>query len=349
VIQASGTHLLLNGAVYHFTGVNAYEAGTEWGVNVGCGPELSDAQLNLLFASLPPNSLVRFWAFQGTIGTHVDTGQLDWGPIDRVFAAAAAHDQRLIVVLTGQSGGCDGNSWKDPAWYEGGFKDVENAPGSTPASGEDTMSYWTYLQAIVSRYADSPALGMWEPISEAEASTCAPGYVGANCYGHLSCPDETASAQAMRYFFDTVGAEIHALDPRHLVESGLLGGGQCGTSGSDYQYVSASPGINVLSYHDYYGAAAMGGDQWNGLGVRFAQAAALGKPIIAGEVGINADSSPGCLGLQSRNALFKAKIASQVAAGSSGLLAWDWVPTPAGTCNTDIGPTDPLMEPGGAA
>ena len=33
----------------------------------------------------------------------------------------------------------------------------------------------------------------------------------------------------------------------------------------DYQYVSASPGIDVLSYHDYYGPAALGGDQWNGL------------------------------------------------------------------------------------
>ena len=94
------------------------------------------------------------------------------------------------------------------------------------------------------------------------------------------------AASALRYFFDTVGAEIHALDPKHLVESGLLGGGQCGTQGSDYQYVSASPGIDVLSYHDYYGPAALGGDQWNGLAVRFAQMAALGKPIIAGEVGL---------------------------------------------------------------
>jgi hypothetical protein len=348
VIQASGTHLTLNGAIYHFTGVNAYEAGTQWGVNTGCGPQLSDADLNSLFASLPPNSLVRFWAFQGTIGTNVYTHELDWAPIDRVFAAAAAHGQRLVVVLTSQSGGCDGGNWKNPAWYQGGFKAPVGSSGYTTDTGQDPLSYWTYLQDIVSRYANSPALGMWEPISEAEASTCPSQFQGPDCYGHATCPDESSSASALRSFFDTVGAEIHALDPRHLVESGLLGGGQCGTQGADYQYVSASPGIDVLSYHDYYGPVAVGGDQWNGLGVRLAQAAALNKPIIGGEVGLNADSAAGCMSLTSRNALFQAKTASQVAAGSSGLLAWDWVPTPAGTCNTDISPTDPLMQPGGA-
>ena len=40
----------------------------------------------------------------------------------------------------------------------------------------------------------------------------------------------------------------------------------------DYQSVGASPGIDVLSVHDYYGSALLGGDQWNGLAERFAQA-----------------------------------------------------------------------------
>ncbi len=346
-IQASGTQLYLNGAVYHFVGVDAYEAATDWGTNAGCGADLSDAQMNQLFSSLPPNSLVRFWAFQGTMATNINTHQLDWGPLDRVFAAAAANHQRLIVVLTDQGGTCDGGHWQDPSWYEGGFKSVFNDPTTTDGRGLTPLSYWQYLQEIVSRYASSPALGMWEPISEAEASTCAPQFQPTNCSGNQTCPNEAVAASALRYFFDTVGAEIHTLDPNHLVESGLLGGGQCGTQGSDYQYVSASPGINVLSYHDYYGASVLGGDQWNGLAVRLVQSRTIGKPIIAGEMGIPAGAAPGCMSDAARNATLIAKDQAQLQAGSSGMLVWDWVPSATGSCSTDVAPTDPILQAGG--
>ena len=347
-IQASGTQLYLHGAPYRFVGVNAYEAATEWGTNAGCGAELSDAQLNELFASLPPNSLVRFWAFQGAMATSVTTHQLDWSPIDRVFAAAAAHQQRLIVAVTDQGGSCDGDHWQDPSWYEGGFRDVFNDPTTTDGRGLTPLSYWTYLQDIVNRYASSPALGMWEPISEAEASSCPAQYQPTNCSGHQTCPNEAAAASALRYFFDTVGAEIHALDPNHLVESGLLGGGQCGTSTSDYQYVSASPGINVLSYHDYWGTVPVGGGAGNGLPLRLVQSRALGKPIIAGESGIVAGSAPGCMTDADRSVAFAAKQQAQLQAGSSGLLLWNWVPALTVPCSYDITPADPLLLPGGA-
>ena len=109
------------------------------------------------------------------------------------------------------------------------------------------------MNALVSRYADSPALGMWEPMSEAEASTVL-RLGGDAVYGHQTCPDEAAAASALDYFFTTVGAQIHVLDPEHLVEAGFLGGGQCGTSGR-LPNVGASPGIDVLSIHDYYGRA----------------------------------------------------------------------------------------------
>jgi hypothetical protein len=348
IIQASGTQLYLNGSPYRFVGVNAYEAATQWGTNAGCGTELSDTQLNQLFSSLPPNSLVRFWAFQGTMATNITTHQLDWQPLDRVFAAAAANHQRLVVTITDQGGTCDGGHWQDPSWYAGGFKDVFNDPTTTDGRGLTPLSYWTYLQDIVSRYATSPALGMWEPISEAEASTCPVQYQPTNCSGHQTCPDEAAASSALRYFFDTVGTEIHTLDPKHLVESGLLGGGQCGTQGADYQYVSASPGIDVLSYHDYYGTLPLGGDAWNGLAVRSSQAAALDKPIIDGEAGLLAGTAPGCVSDTARNSDFVAKEQAQSQAGSSGLLLWNWVPTVTSACSYDAAPSDPLLQPGGA-
>ena len=59
--------------------------------------------------------------------------------------------------------------------------------------------------------------------------------------GAHQLPNESVAAAALRHFFDVVGEEIHTLDPNHLVENGFLGGGQCGTESSDYQYVSASP------------------------------------------------------------------------------------------------------------
>ena len=141
----------------------------------------------------------------------------------------------------------------------------DTATGSY-GSGFTPLSYWDYMNELVSRYAVSPALGMWEPMSEAEASTCSAPYEGPTCEGHQTCPNEAVAARALKYFFTTVGAQIHSLDPEHLVEAGLLGGGQCGTAGTDYQSVGASPGIDVLSVHDYYGSEPLGGDQWNGTG-----------------------------------------------------------------------------------
>ena len=132
------------------------------------------------------------------------------------------------------------------------------------------------------------------------------------------------------------------------MESGLLGGGQCGTQGSDYQYVSSSPGINVLSYHDYWGTAPIGGDQWNGMAVRLHQSIAVGKPIIAGESGLISGTAPGCTTDSTRDSDFLAKEQAQSQAGSSGLLIWNWVPSLSNSCSYDVAPADPVLQPGGA-
>ena len=343
VITASGTHLVLDGAPYRFVGLNAYELGTDWGVNTGCGSMESQAQLDQVFGSLPPNSLVRISALQGTIATNVTTRQLDWRPLDRVFAAAAAHGQRLILTLGTQDGTCDNGHWLDPSWYGGGFNQAFDDPSTTDGRGLTPLSYAAYVTAIVTHYRSAPALGMWEPVNEPAAATCPAQDEPTNCAGHETCPDEQAAAAAMRHFYDSIGAQIHALDPTHLVESGILGGGQCGTAGADYQTVGASPGIDVLSYHDYYGPVLLGGDQWNGLDVRFAQAAALGKPIIGGEVGLSAGTGTGCATVGQRASDFEAKLRAQLRAGSSGLLVWDWEPAPTASCDFSTYPGDPLL------
>ena len=77
--------------------------------------------------------------------------------------------------------------------------------------------------------------------------------------------------------------------------------------------------------------------------MRIAQAAALDKPIIAGEMGLDAGTAPGCMTLAARSTEIQAKIDAEMAAGTSGVLIWDWLPAPSNPCTTDTFPGDPLM------
>jgi hypothetical protein len=339
-ITAQGQHLEIAGVPTIFTGFNAYQLATDFGTNAGCGSMATEAQIDAFFASLRPNSLVRFWAFQGAFATNIHTHQMDWQPLDKVFYAAAKYHVYLIPTISDQGATCDGGNWQGPAWYMGGFRDVYTSQPSTDGSDLTPLSYWDYMNALVGRYADSPALGMWEPMSEAEASTCPAAAEPSNCWGNQTCPDEAAAAQALQYYFTTVGAQIHSIDPNHLIEAGFLGGGECGTESHDYESLGASPGIDVLSVHDYY-AAPLGGDQWNGLAVRFAQAKALDKPIITGEAGIVAGiGQSGCESLQQRAGALAAKMSAQFAAGDSAFLVWDWLTDQLGPCSLNTGPSD---------
>jgi hypothetical protein len=173
-ITAAAESLDVGGVPTKFTGVNAFELATLWGTNAGCGGMVTPGQTAAFFASLAPHSIVRFWAFQGTLATATD--QVDWAPIDQVFYLAAQYHVYLLPTITDQGGTCDGNHWQDPSWYAGGYKDVFNSASDSGGHGVTPLSYWTYMQELVNRYRNSPALGMWEPVSEPEASSCAPVY-----------------------------------------------------------------------------------------------------------------------------------------------------------------------------
>ena len=340
VLAASGTRLTFGGVPYRDVGVNAYEIATYWGINSGCGSMLTDSQLDQFFASLPDHSLVRFWAWQGSMAINVHTGQLDWSPLDRVFNAAARHDDLLIVSLASPDGSCDDDHWKDSSWYEGGFF----SSYGPNLEGVSSIPYWSYVQDIVSRYARSPAIGMWEPISEPEGSSCEAGYRGHDCEAHRTCIDEAVAASALRHFYDVVGQEIHTLDPRHLVEAGFVGSGQCGTSYRDFANVGASSGVDVLSYHEYYPPGEpLGGDKWNGLVFRAQQATALRKPLIAGEMGVPSGTGPGCVTPAARESDLKAKITAQSDLGVAAFLLWNWEPSPSVSCSFDTLPNDPSL------
>lgn len=308
-VGRNGRSLTLNGAPYRFTGVNSYQLTTDYAVNYGCGENNTAADVDALFASLRPNSMVRVWAFQ-ELAWNKNTATQAFTTIDRVVAAAERANQKVILVLADQWANC-GETFKTESWYAGGYKTVVNN-GTVLGAAMAKLSYWNYVQAIVSRYANSPAIGMWEPVNEPSART----YSGGPC--------STTAATTLRSFFDAVGGEIHRLDPNHLVSSGLQGQGQCGAVSGQYQTLHESPGIDVGSVHDWWPELApIPGDQWNGMQVRINQMAAVNKPLFVGEVGMNAsDTVPGVMTLTQRRDMFKAKMDAQYPAGIVGVIPW---------------------------
>lgn len=325
-VTASSDGFALDGQPWWPTGFNAYQLATNWSVNWGCGAMVD---LDSYFSALPPHSLTRFNLFQA-LAINRFTGQLDFGPMDAVFAAAEAHDQMLIPVLAPQDGACEDGVFKGRQWYVDGWTTM------TPGAPRTLMSFRDWTRTAVDRFKGSPSLAAWELVGEPETSTC----TDADCsWWTRSC--EPGAAQVLRDFFDAAGTEVRARDPRTLITAGFTGGGQCGTQGDEYQFVSASPYVDVVQYHDY-GAdgVPLPGDQWNGLARRLEQAAALGKPLLVGEIGELAGS---CAAIEDRASHIGAKIQGQRDAGAAGALLWAFVPDPRpAECTYDIGPTDPL-------
>lgn len=337
-VSANGTELSLNGERYQFTGVNAFNLATLPGSNAGCGGYVEN--LDSFLSNLRPNSTVRLWAFQGTMATNVDTKQINWAGLDRVVNAAQKNNIKLIFVLSEQAGACDDGHWKDRSWYEGGYKQSFNDFGN----GLTPLPYLEYVKLIVARYKDSSAVAMWEPVNEATPAECL-NAKGDDCWAELSCPDEAAAAQALRTFYDTVGGAIKSIDPNHLVSSGMIGDGQCGTVWEDYQYVHASDGIDVASYHDYsHVDEPLPGDEWNGMQKRLEQMKLLNKPLIVGEIGMLASANgTGCMTYTTRRDKMKAKMDAQFAAGIAGYIPWSFTAGQSSVCNYDIVGGDPLL------
>ncbi|TSD48934.1 cellulase family glycosylhydrolase [Rhodococcus sp. KBS0724] len=325
-VTATVDGLKLDGQDWWPTGFNAYQLATDWGVNWGCGAMVD---LDDYFGSLPAKSLTRFNLFQA-LAINKFTGELDFGPMDAVFAAAEDHNQMILPVLSPQDGACEDENFKERSWYVDGWKDFD------ANAAKSLISFQDWMHIAVARWKDSPSLAAWELVGEPEPSLCTD--TACNWWTR-TCPSDTA--QILRSFYDAAGAEVRALDPKTLITAGLLGGGQCGTGGDDYQYVSESPYVDVVQYHDY-GAdgVALPGDQWNGLARRITQATAAGKPLLVAEIGELAGS---CEPLATRATHIGDKIAGQKTAGTAGALLWAFVPDPRPTeCTMDIGYDDPL-------
>lgn len=357
VVAASGTQLTVDGQPWRFVGYN-----------MPCAQPflLTTAQLSFVFASVASNSganTVRVWFFQH------NGGPGNWAPFDRIVAAAQADGIRLIPTLVNEYATCEANPPitvpKTLAWYQGGYMQ---------AGDGYPLSYHDFAVQVAAHYAGNPTIAFWQLVNEAAAPT-----LEAN--GQSTC-DEQAAAHAIRSFADNMTNAIHAVDPHHLVSLGTLGGDQCGTNGSDYQYVHAGA-INLCEFHDYtFTFTPLANDtDPDGLAARLHQCKTLGKPFFVGEAGIIAnvqpapapepttcDPWPTCsptpvtyATLDLRAQLFQEKIAAAFAAGVSGYVVWfkganyqasndpyaigDGDPTEAVMAGLDLGATTPATVP----
>lgn len=330
VVGVSGTSLTLDGKPWWPIGINAYQLGTDWSVNAGCGAQVD---LDTYFGQLQPHSLTRFNAFS-SLAVNKHTGQLDFSALDAVVRAAERHGQLLIAVLSSNEGSCESGTFKDHRWYTEGWRS-EITPGLP-------MTFQAWMETVVRRWADSPALAGWTAVGEPEPSQCR----DRQCeWTQRYCDPDAAGV--LRAFYDATGARIHELDPGAVIFSGHAGGGQCGSAGEAFELVNASPGIDVLEYHFYQGIDYLPGNVFDGLARRTQQAKALNKPLLITEIGMAAGS---CGSIDERERVLRAAFTEMRNRGSAGAMFWAYVPDPRPTeCTLDIGPADPLMRLVGTA
>ena len=324
-LGVDGTSLTLDGRPWWPIGINAYQLGTNWSVNAGCGAQVD---LDRYFGSLEPHSLTRINVYS-SFAVNKRTGQLDFSALDAIFDTAVRHNQLLIAVLTGGEGGCENEYFKDYDWFAGGWHN-EMSHGLP-------MPFSAWLDVAIGRWGGSPALAGWTAVGEPEPSQC----TDEDCtWQSRVCPAD--SATVLRGFFDDVGVRIRGLDPDAVIFSGHTGGGQCGSVGEDYALVAASPGIDVVEYHYYQATDYLPGDSRDGLQRRIEQTRMLNKPLIVAEIGVRAGT---CKSLQVRQQEIALIVAAQRAHGAAGAMFWAYVPDPRlGECTLDIGPHDPLFE-----
>lgn len=328
VVSADGPRFHRGGQGVPLVGVNVYNAASRGNCWYDMRSRLGGTLDRIAEASGGSATVIRVWFFQRLATVE---GRRDWTELDRVLATARARGFMVIPVLADQWGACEaddgsGDGYKNRGWYEAGYRKVRDRMPS---------SYRDWVREVVTRYRDDPTVALWSLVNEAEAAESRSG----------SCTPR--GHRALAAFADDMSAVVQDADPAHLLGLGTIGEGQCGASGDEYRRLHDAPAIDVCEYHDYDEPEdPMPGDDTNGLAVRIAECASLGKPLLVGESGIDPDEVGG---LESRADLMRAKADAQFRAGAGGFLLWGWVAP--GEVSGDpygIGPGDPVMSVLGA-
>jgi len=328
-VSRVGQQLYLNGSPYRFIGFNLWRANvTSWnkppntGYLVNDGTTLADSLSGMKAGS--GANVIRAWFFQQFANRG---GTWDWSAFDKTLQVARAHGFKVIATLADQWS-FEGPPFKDPAWYQGGYKTEVAAP-------YERVPYRQWVQTVVQRYASDPTILAWELLNEPDVAlsqqqdgTCAPN-----------------AGAVLASFVADVGAVVKNIDHNHLLSLGVAGNGNCGTIESDYQKVMADPSLDLCSFHDYYDATNSSAyDAYNGLNVRVRQCGSLNKPLYIGEMGIHSGAPP-CYGdlLCRRTYLGKKLSAAFTSQGMVGYLPWQYDQRGGSATSDDYvyGPGDP--------
>jgi hypothetical protein len=310
-VRAAGTGLVLNGQPWHFKGLDIYNANSRnncW-TDLADGAAMDDA-LNQIGSG---QNAFRAWFFQKLA---ISKGARDWTAFDHTLAVARAHGQKVIATLENQWSACDDAAYKTEDWYRKGY--TQTQPG-------DLDSYRDWVHEVVARYASDPTILAWQLMNEAEDSPSGDDNGGRGC--------SSTAAASLQAFTRDVSGLVKSLDGNHLVNIGTLAGGQCGTGGAgEWQALHQIHTIDLCEYHDYSGAGGLP----SAVKTRIDECHAIGKPIFAGEVGINASST--------RAAEFESKLRAQLGAGDVGVLFWAFDYGASGPSGYNIGAGDPLFQ-----
>lgn len=319
-VTRSATQLFVGTQPYRFTGLNIYNANSRNNCWYSLGN--NDDQLAASLSAIGGGQEVfRAWFFQAEATTN---GTRDWAAFDHTLAVARAAGERVIPVLANQWGDCEDQPagvYKTDDWYASGYKTVVRS---------GTVPYRDWVKEVATRYRNDPTILAWELMNEPE--------------NKVSYPDGACgSADTLRAWASDVSGLIKSVDANHLVSLGIIGSGQCGARGTEYQVLHSLSTIDLCSYHDYdQPTSPLPGDQWNGLLTRISQCASLGKPLYIGESGIKtADVGT----LVTRATDFSQKVVAEFGAGAVGFLLWAWDDAAHGgsSAGYDIGPADPSL------
>ncbi len=321
-VYADGTRLLLDGEPYLFLGVNVYGAANDRAMSFACGPAANNGRnqeeyLNAMFTEMENMGVnaVRFWAFPSfALRNAGGSSILDFSAIDRVIRYAREHKSKVIPVLENQWNHCPGSIHKYSDWYASGYR----AP-----YGEYPLSFVEYVDAIVARYRDEPAILMWQIMNEAQSEEL----------------NGVADPESLRRFAEALSARIKELDPNHLVSLGTIGRGQAGIDNENFVLLHQLEAIDVVEAHDYrHEEEAWPSSNFHSIDRAYRIAQELGKPFFIGEAGIcrvrfSPEESADCgeeFSLEERAALFDAKLnAALVERNVAGYLLWEWDNPPA--------------------
>lgn len=140
----------------------------------------------------------------------------------------------------------------------------------------------------------------------------------------------------LRQFYDEMGSVADTIDPNRLFSSGTVAPYWLGSE-ANFRDVSSSPGVDIVSLHEYDQDEL---ESNHGPRVR---ANAAGKPVIAGEFGIDSSASGGgCkTSFAERASRFEGKARAYIGGvpGYVGGFAWAWQPGNGGS-NCEYGNID---------